>query len=125
MSSTSPEEIQQDIERTRQDLKDNVEALGKDFGIKGIDGTGPYCFQSWEPRNQTVATRHEAYKWGPPVYANRGPAKFQRVVWKIVPEEAARLATMASCASELRAWIQREHRVAPTNVTTPLISGSR
>jgi peptide/nickel transport system substrate-binding protein len=61
-----------------------------------MDGTGPYCFQSWEPRNQTVATRHEAYKWGPPVYENRGPAKFQRVVWKIVPEEAARLATMAS-----------------------------
>jgi peptide/nickel transport system substrate-binding protein len=76
--------------------RESVEALGRDYGIKGMDGTGPYCFQSWEPRNQTVATRHEAYKWGPPVYENRGPAKFQRVVWKIVPEEAARLATMAS-----------------------------
>lgn len=81
--------------------KDSVEALGKDYGIKGMDGTGPYCFQSWEPRNQTVATRHEAYRWGPPVYQNRGPAKFQRVVWKIVPEEAARLATMASGQGDL------------------------
>jgi peptide/nickel transport system substrate-binding protein len=76
--------------------KDSVEALGKDYGVKGMDLTGPYCFQSWEPRNQTVATRNEAYRWGPPVYQNRGPAKFQRIVWRIVPEEAARLATMAS-----------------------------
>lgn len=74
----------------------NVEALGKDFGIKGFDGTGPFCFQSWEPRNQLIATRHAAYKWGPPLYQNRGPARYERVVWKIVPEEAARLAAMAS-----------------------------
>ncbi len=83
--------------------RDNVEALDKDFGIKGVDGTGPYCFQSWEPRNQVVATRHEAYRWGPPIYQNRGPAKYQRVVWKIVPEEAARLATMASNQGDLTA----------------------
>ena len=80
---------------------ENVEALGKDFGIKGIDGTGPYCFQSWEPRNQAVLTRHEAYRWGPPIYENRGPAKYQRVVWKIVPEEGARLAAMASGQGDL------------------------
>ncbi|MGE0222841.1 MAG: ABC transporter substrate-binding protein [Acetobacteraceae bacterium] len=76
--------------------QENVEALGKDFGIKGIDGTGPFCFQSWEPRSQIVATRHDAYKWGPPIYQNRGPAKYEKIVWKIVPEEAARLAAMAS-----------------------------
>jgi peptide/nickel transport system substrate-binding protein len=76
--------------------KENVEALGKDFGVKGFDGTGPFCFQSWEPRNQIVATRHAAYRWGPPIYKNRGPAKYERLVWKIVPEEASRLAAMAS-----------------------------
>jgi peptide/nickel transport system substrate-binding protein len=76
--------------------EDNVKALGRDFGVKGIDGTGPYCWTSWEPRNQTVLTRRPEYKWGPPFYANRGPAKFEKIVFKIVPEEAARLAAMAS-----------------------------
>jgi len=76
--------------------QENVDALGKDFGVKGVDGTGPFCFQSWEPRNQIIATRHAAYKWGPPIYQNRGPVKYERIVWKIVPEEAARLAAMAS-----------------------------
>ena len=75
---------------------ENVAALGKDFGVKGFDGTGPFCFQSWEPRNQVVATRHAAYRWGPPFYKNAGPAKYERIVWRIVPEEAARLAAMAS-----------------------------
>ena len=51
---------------------DNVKALGRDFGVKGFDGTGPYCWTSWEPRNQTVLTRRAEYKWGPPFYANRG-----------------------------------------------------
>lgn len=81
--------------------KENVEALGKDFGVKGIDGTGPFCFQSWEPRNQIIATRHDAYKWGPPLYKNRGPAKYARLVWKIVPEEASRLAAMASGQADM------------------------
>ena len=56
--------------------EDNVKALGRDFGVKGIDGTGPFCFTSWEPRNQTVITRRPEYKWGPPFYQNPGPAKF-------------------------------------------------
>ena len=32
---------------------------GKDYGIKGIDGTGPWCFESWQPRTEIVlnATR--------------------------------------------------------------------
>jgi peptide/nickel transport system substrate-binding protein len=76
--------------------EDNVKELGRDFGVKGIDGTGPYCFTSWEPRNQTVLTRRPEYKWGPPFYANKGPAKFEKIITKIVPEEAARLAAMAS-----------------------------
>ena len=70
--------------------EDNVKELGRDFGVKGIDGTGPFCFTSWEPRNQTVLTRRPEYKWGPPFYANPGPAKFEKIVFKIVPEEAAR-----------------------------------
>ena len=76
--------------------KENVDTLGKDFGVKGFDGTGPFCWESWEPRNQAIVKRHAAYKWGPPFYQNKGPAKYDRIVLKIVPEEAARLAAMAS-----------------------------
>ena len=76
--------------------KENVESLGKDFGVKGFDGTGPYCWEDWQPRSQMTMKRHDAYKWGPPIYENPGPAKFEKLVMKIVPEESARVAAMLS-----------------------------
>src|SRR3546814_8646656 len=66
---------------------DQVKELCDDCGVKGLDGTGPFCFQSWEPRNELILTKHEGYNWGPEFYANKGPAKVDKVVWKIVPED--------------------------------------
>jgi len=71
---------------------DQVNELGDDFGVKGFDGTGPYCFESWEPRNELVMTKHEEYTWGPEFYANQGPASVDKVVWKIIPEDNNRVA---------------------------------
>jgi peptide/nickel transport system substrate-binding protein len=74
--------------------KDSVEALGKDYGVKGADGTGPWCFESWQPRTQIVLKRHDAYRWGPSMYKNKGPVKFEKLVIKIVPEDSSRVAAM-------------------------------
>ena len=74
--------------------KESVEALGKDYGIKGIDGTGPWCFVSWQPRTEIVLKRHDAYKWGPSMYKNKGPVKFEKLSIKIVPEDSSRVAAM-------------------------------
>ena len=60
--------------------KESVETLGKDYGIKGIDGTGPWCFESWQPRTEIVLKRHDAYKWGPSMYKNKGPVKFEKLI---------------------------------------------
>ena len=74
--------------------QESVEALGKDYGIKGIDGTGPWCFESWQPRTEIVLKRHDAYKWGPSMYQNKGPVKFEKLSIKIVPEDSSRVAAM-------------------------------
>ncbi len=74
--------------------KESVEALDKDYGIKGADGTGPWCFESWQPRTEIVLKRHDAYKWGPSMYQNKGPVKFEKLSIKIVPEDASRVAAM-------------------------------
>ena len=76
--------------------KESVEALGKDYGIKGADGTGPWCFVSWQPRTEIVLKRHDAYKWGPSMYQNKGPVKFEKLSIKIVPEDSSRVAAMMS-----------------------------
>ena len=74
--------------------KESVDQLGKDYGIKGIDGTGPWCFVSWQPRTEVVLKRHDAYRWGPSMYKNAGPVKFERLSIKVVPEDSSRLAAM-------------------------------
>ena len=74
--------------------QESVETLGKDYGIKGIDGTGPWCFESWQPRTEIVLKRHDAYKWGPSMYKNKGPVKFDKLSIKIVPEDASRVAAI-------------------------------
>ncbi len=74
--------------------RDSVEALGKDYGVKAADGTGPWCLASWQPRTEIVLKRHDAYRWGPAMYANKGPVKFERLVIKVVPEESSRVAAM-------------------------------
>ena len=74
--------------------KESVDQLGKDYGIKGLDGTGPWCFVSWQPRTEVVLKRHDAYRWGPSMYTNPGPAKFERMSIKIIPEDSSRLAAM-------------------------------
>jgi len=76
--------------------KDSVEALGKEYGTKGADGTGPWCLESWAPRTEIVLKRHDAYRWGPSMYQNKGPVKFERMSIKIVPEDSSRVAAMMS-----------------------------
>ena len=74
--------------------KESVESLGKDYGVNGLDGTGPWCFVSWQPRTEIVLKRHDAYRWGPAIYQNRGPVKFEKLSIKIVPEDSSRVAAM-------------------------------
>jgi peptide/nickel transport system substrate-binding protein len=74
--------------------QESVQKHGKDYGTQAADGTGPWCFESWQPRTEIVLKRHDAYKWGPSMYQNKGPVKFERLSIKIVPEDSARVAAM-------------------------------
>lgn len=85
--------------------KANVEALGNDFGVKGFNGTGPFCWVDWKPRNEMRMKKHAAYRWGPPIYENRGPAHLDEVVWKIAPEDNTRLAAVMTGQSQITQYV--------------------
>lgn len=85
--------------------KANVEALGADFGVKGFNGTGPYCWGDWKPRNEFRLKKHAAYKWGPPIYENKGAAQIEEIVWRIVPEENTRLAAVMTGQSQVTQYV--------------------
>lgn len=82
----------------------NVERLGQNFGVQGFNGTGPFCWASWTPRQELVLTRHEGYNWGPPIYQNPAP-QVDRVVWRIIPESQTRLAAMQTGQGDVTQYI--------------------
>jgi len=83
---------------------DQVKELGADYGVKPFDGTGPFCMQSWTPRDQTVLMKHANYKWGPPIYKNT-VAQVDRVIWKVVPEENTRVTALQSNQADVSQYV--------------------
>lgn len=83
---------------------EQAEELGEDFGVSAIDGTGPFCFESWTPRDSTVLTRHEAYNWAPPQFSNT-TAQVDRLVWQVSPEESPRLAAIQTGQSDASQYL--------------------
>jgi peptide/nickel transport system substrate-binding protein len=70
-----------------------VKQQGKDFGLRPV-GTGPFVFKEWERQDHITLERNPDYQWASPVFKHQGPAYLDRVVFKIIPEDATRLATL-------------------------------
>jgi peptide/nickel transport system substrate-binding protein len=68
-----------------------VKKAGAGYGTLAVDGTGPFKFKEWVLRDRFVVERNPEYRWGPPMFKNAGPAKLDRVVWRVIPEDATRL----------------------------------
>lgn len=76
--------------------QESVEKAGKDFGTKVVDGTGPFKLKAWTVKDRIVLERFDEYRWAPPTYQNRGPAHLKEIVWRSIPDEAARLLELES-----------------------------
>jgi peptide/nickel transport system substrate-binding protein len=67
-----------------------IQRYGADYGQNPV-GTGPYRFKQWIPNDRIVYERNPDYAWPPAFFKNRGPAYFDQVVVRIIPDEAARV----------------------------------
>ncbi|MCI0752683.1 ABC transporter substrate-binding protein [Teichococcus vastitatis] len=81
-----------------------VEKLGDNFGVQGFNGVGPYCWQSWQPRQDMVLTKNPAYNWGSPIYQNPSP-QVGRIILRVIPEANTRLAAVQSGQGDVTQWI--------------------
>lgn len=64
-------------------------AQGEPYIARHMVGTGPYKFVSWAPGQQIVLERN-------PSYWESGQAKADRLVFRLIPEDASRIATLLS-----------------------------
>jgi len=76
-----------------------VEKYGEDYGVTTVVGAGPYIFKEWVKGDHITLERNPDYTWGPSWMSNQGPAYFQTVIYRFVPEAVTK--TMLLQAGEV------------------------
>ncbi len=74
--------------------KHYVEAVGDEFFAENPIGTGPFKFVRWDKGVQIVMERYENYYGGSPAIPPVGPAKLDRVIFRVLPETSTRVAAL-------------------------------
>jgi peptide/nickel transport system substrate-binding protein len=73
-----------------------VEAMGiAEFARKPV-GTGPYKVQEWVEADHITLVKNPDYNWGSSFFKNTGPAFFDTIEYKVIPDGAVRTGTLIS-----------------------------
>lgn len=74
---------------------DALESDGLDnYGTIGhkVIGTGPYKLSEWVAGDHITLVKNEDYDWGASWYVNKGPAKIDKIIYRVMTDQTARLA---------------------------------
>ncbi|MCR4391390.1 MAG: ABC transporter substrate-binding protein [Candidatus Acetothermia bacterium] len=74
--------------------KHYVEAVGDAYFAENPIGTGPFRFVRWDKGVQVVMERYDGYYGGSPDIPPVGPAKLDRVIFRVLPETSTRIAAL-------------------------------
>ncbi|MBB3428949.1 peptide/nickel transport system substrate-binding protein [Rhizobium sp. BK312] len=61
-----------------------------------VVGSGPYVLDNFTKGSGSKLSRRADYSWGPGYAAHKGPAHFDQIVFKYLPEASVRLGALAS-----------------------------
>ncbi len=59
-------------------------------------GTGPFMITEWVPDDHVTLVKFNDYNWGFNWYVNKGPAKIDKIIYRIVTDDATRFAAFES-----------------------------
>ncbi|MEM6428613.1 MAG: ABC transporter substrate-binding protein [Deinococcota bacterium] len=76
-----------------------VETYGDDFD-EHLIGTGPFTFVSQIPQVEVILEKNPDYAWGPADFRD-SPAYLDRITFRLVLEEASRLATLETGETQI------------------------
>ena len=89
----------------------HVAQYGQDYGVvpASICGTGPFRLKEWSKDDRMELVRHDAYAWGSPAYDNTGAPWVDRIVFRTLPEDAARAAELEAGGIDLDIDVSPQH----------------
>jgi peptide/nickel transport system substrate-binding protein len=70
-----------------------VQKYGAEYELHQV-GTGPFMVKEYIPKDHMTLVRNKDYNWAPKIFEHQGPAYLEEIVWKFLPEEAARVPAM-------------------------------
>ena len=89
----------------------HVAQYGQDYGVvpASICGTGPFKLKEWTKDDRMELVRHEGYAWGSPAYDNTSAPWVDRIVFRTLPEDAARAAELEAGGIDLDIDVSPQH----------------
>jgi len=89
-------------------------------------GTGPFKVQSWSKQQEVVLVRNEDYNTPAPTAKHEGPAYLEKIIWRFLPDHAARFAALQSREVDVIDVLQPQNAVAAeTDPALETLIGSR
>jgi len=61
-----------------------------------VIGTGPYKLKEWKPGDHITLVKNPDYNWGFSWYENKGPAKIDKIIYRIITDQNTRFAGFES-----------------------------
>jgi peptide/nickel transport system substrate-binding protein len=71
--------------------KEAYESLGPDEYATHPSGTGPFILESWVQNESLTLIKNPDYNWAPEWTGHKGPANVDKIIYRIIPEDATRL----------------------------------
>ena len=84
---------------------------GQDYGVvpASVCGTGPFRLKEWSKDDRMELVRHDGYAWGSPAYDNTAAPWVDRIVFRTLPEDAARAAELEAGGIDLDIDVSPQH----------------
>jgi peptide/nickel transport system substrate-binding protein len=93
------------------------ESLGPDEYASNPSGTGPFMLEEWVFNERLVLVRNPDYNWAADWTGHEGPANVDKIIYRIIPEDATRLVELE--AGSVHLVMEAPWRELPRYIADP------
>jgi peptide/nickel transport system substrate-binding protein len=80
--------------------KEAYQKEGTDYGTHPV-GTGPFILQEWVQNDHLTLVKNPDYNWAPAWTGHTGPANIDKIIYRIIPEDATRMVELEAGTVDL------------------------